>query len=226
MAYTHATITGVKRGGKVHHELTAAEIAILNAMGEEVDGLTAGAVEDGANTAAKIAADAVTTAKILNANVTAVKLATDAVETAKIKALNVTLPKLAVTAKTHVLCYQVEDLAAGADIADRVVFYAPAGWDVTLVSAAIIGQGNAAGIDDSNKCVIKLSDGTNTIVEATFDASPAFPAAAAVTDLGAVSATYKALSAGEKLYLSVTNGTTANPPAFMLEVVYTIADAA
>jgi hypothetical protein len=136
-----------------------------------------------------------------------------------------TLAKLAATAKTHILSYQVEDLGAGTDIADRVIFEAPSGIDVTLVSAKIIPQGNAAGIDDSNKCVIKLSDGTNTIVEATYDASPAFPAAAAATSLGTLDATYKALAAGEKLYLSVTNGTTANPPAFMLQVVYTMAEA-
>lgn len=136
------------------------------------------------------------------------------------------LAKLATTAKTKVLTYQVEDLGAGADIADRVIFAAPSGLDVTLVSASIIPQGNAAGVDDSNTSVIKLSDGTNTIVEATYDADPGFPAAAAVTSLGTLDVTYKVLSAGEKLYLSVTNGATANPPAFMLQVVYTVADAA
>jgi len=137
-----------------------------------------------------------------------------------------TAAKLAATAKTHVLTYQVEDLAANADIADRVLFVAPAGLDVTLVSASIIGYAAAAGVDDSNTCVIKLSDGTNTIVEATYDTDPGFPAAGAATSLGALDGTYKVLSAGEKLYLSVTDGATANPPGFMLQVVYTVAEAA
>ncbi len=136
------------------------------------------------------------------------------------------LAKLATTAKTRILNYQVSDLSAGADIAAQVIFSAPAGLDVTLVSASIIPQGTAAGIDDSNTCVIALTDGTNTIVTQQYDASPVFPAAAAVTSLGTLDETYKVLSAGEKLYLSVTNGTTANPPAFMLQVVYTVADAA
>jgi hypothetical protein len=136
------------------------------------------------------------------------------------------LAKLAATAKYHILNYQVEDLAAGGDIANRVIFAAPTGLDVTLVKATIIPQGNSAGIDDGNTCVVKLSDGTNTIVEATYDASPGFPAAATETDLGTLESTHKALAAGEKLYLSVTNGTTANPPAFMLQVVYSVADAA
>ena len=184
------------------------------------------AVANGSVTAAKIAANAVETAKIKDANVTAAKLATDAVTTIKITDANVTPAKLSTAAKTQILAYQVEDLAAGVDIANRAIFEAPAGIDVTLVSAKIIPQGNAAGIDDSNKCTIALTDGTNTIVTVDYDTSPAFPAAAAATSLGALSATYKALAAGEKLYLSVTNGATANPPGFMLQVVYTIADAA
>jgi hypothetical protein len=212
--------------------LSAMKIALQQWMGSHKhDGTDSTAVEvgtvaDNAITAAKIAANAVETAKIKDANVTAAKLATNAVETSKIKDVNVTLAKIATTGKTHILSYQVEDLAANADIVDRVIFEAPTGIDVTLVSANIIPQGNAEGIDGSNKCVVKLSDGTNTIVEATYgDVSSPFPAAASAASLGTLDTTYKALAAGEKLYLSVTNGTTANPPGFMLQVVYTVADA-
>lgn len=194
---------------------------IFNADGSIANAVT---LADNDVVAAKIAANAVETAKIKDANVTAAKLATNAVETAKIKDANVTLAKLAPTAKTQIISYQVEDLAAGVDIANRVIFEAPAGIDATLVSAKIIPQGNAAGIDDSNTCVIKLSDGTNTIVEATYDTDPAFPAAGAATSLGTLDTDYTGLAQGEKLYLSVTNGTTSNPPAFMLQVVYTIVD--
>ena len=42
---------------------------------------------------------------------------------------------------------------------------------------------------------------------------------------GALDGTHKILAAGEKLYLSVTNGTTAAPPAFLLQLTYTIAPA-
>lgn len=188
--------------------------------------VTTGTVAAGAISATELAANAVITSKILNANVTAAKLATDAVETAKIKNANVTPVKLSPAAAARVLCYQIEDLAAGGDITARPIFVAPAGVDVTLVSASIIPQGSSAGIDDSNTCVVALTDGTNTIVTITYDTDPAFPASAAAGDLGALSETYKVLSAGEKLYLVVTNGTTANPPAMMLEVVYTVADAA
>lgn len=184
----------------------------------------AAVVADNSVVAAKIAANAVETAKIKNAHVTADKLAANSVITAKILDANVTLAKLAPTAKTHILSYQVEDLAAGAGIVDRVIFFAPTGIDATLVSASIIPQGDDAGIDDSNTCVIKLSNGANTIVEKTYNQSIAFPDAAAVGSLGALDTDYTKLAQGGKLSLSVTNGTLANPPAFMLQVVYTIAD--
>ena len=137
-----------------------------------------------------------------------------------------TAAKLAATAKTHVLTYQVEDLDAGGGITGRCIFSAPGGIDVTVTKAYIIPQGTAVGINDSNTCLINLSDGSNTLVGKTFDTDPAFPDDAAVTDLGTVHSVHGILSAGESLYLTVTNGATANPPAFMLQVVYTVAEAA
>jgi hypothetical protein len=139
--------------------------------------------------------------------------------------IDTTIQALDPLAKTRVINYQVEDLSADGDIAARVIFVAPAGLSVLLVSASIISQGTAAGIDDANTCVVALTDGTNSIVSKTFNTATAFPAAAAITDLGTLHATYKSLSAGEKLCLSVTNGSAANPPAFMLQVVYSIAAA-
>ena len=100
----------------------------------------------------------------------------------------------------------------------------PADHAITLTKASIISNGTAAGIDDSNTCVILLEDSSsNAIVTKTFDSDPAFPAKGTEVDLGTLDNTHKVLAAGEKLYLSVTNGTTANPPAFLLQLTYTIA---
>jgi hypothetical protein len=188
--------------------------------------VTVGTVADNAVTTAKILNDAVTTDKILNANVTAAKLATDAVETAKILNANVTPAKLSTAAATRVYTYQIEDLAAGGDITDRVIFFAPTGINVTLASAKIVPQGSAAGIDAGNTCVIALKDDAgNTIVTKTYNDGTPLPSSGAIGDLGSLDGTYKALSAGEKLTLSVTNGATANPPAVLLEVTYLVADA-
>lgn len=204
------------------------------ATGHDHDGtnskaVTVGTVADNAITTAKIndgalSADVAGRAKMANGFITVDKLATDAVETIKIKDSNVTLAKLATTAKTKILSYQIEDLGAGADITNRVIFVAPAGIDVTLVNASIIPQGTAAGVDDGNTSVIALTDGTNTIVSVTYDADPGFPAAGTIANLGALDPTYKVLSAGEKLVLSITNGATANIPALMLQITYTVAD--
>jgi hypothetical protein len=186
----------------------------------------AAAVADGSVVVAKLANDAVETAKIKNVNVTAAKLATDAVETAKIKDVNVTLPKLAVTAKTQVFTYQIEDLGAGVDITARPILYVPTGLQYTIIESSFIPQGTGAGIDDSNNCLIGIANGTNAIATVSFDTAPGYPASGAVTSLGALDGTYKVLAAGEKLTVTVTNGATANPPAMLLQVTFTVADAA
>jgi hypothetical protein len=58
-----------------------------------------------------------------------------------------------------------------------------------------------------------------------FDAAPGFPDSGVVTDLGTLHEDHKILGAGETLCLSVTNGTTADPPAFLLQIAFTEADA-
>ena len=153
--------------------------------------------------------------------------AADTVSRAKFSDGIWTLSKLAEEARTHILQIPVEDLGAGEDIAQRFVFEAPTGFDVTLVSANILSQGTPAGIDDSNTCVVLLEDGSsNEIVKSTYNASNAFPSAGVSTSLGTISSTYGVLTAGEKLLLSVTNGASANPPRFVIQIVYTMAAAA
>ncbi len=137
----------------------------------------------------------------------------------------VTLAKLATTAKKQVFSYKVEDLAADADISTRAILEVPTGLVFTITAAKLISNGTAAGIDDSNTCVVSILNGTNAIATVTYNATTAFPAENVSGSLGTLSATYKVLSAGEKLHFTVTNGTTANPPAFQLQIEYTIADA-
>jgi len=117
---------------------------------------------------------------------------------------------------------QVENLAAGADITTRAILEVPIGSSYTLTSVKVISQGTPSGIDNSNTCVVQVLNGTNAIANITFDATTAFPAENVSVDMGALDATYKVLAAGEKLYYSVTNGATADPPAFLLQVEYSI----
>ncbi len=181
---------------------------------------------DATTITAKVAANAFTNA-VADAKFADGIFAADTVSRAKFSDGIWTLSKLAEEARTHILQIPVEDLGAGEDIAQRFVFEAPAGFDVTLVSANILSQGTPAGIDDSNTCVVLLEDGSsNDIVVSTYNSSKPFPNAGVSASLGTLSPTYKVLSSGEKLLLSVTNGANANPPRFVIQVVYTMAAAA
>lgn len=130
---------------------------------------------------------------------------------------------LPVNAKTRVLSVQIPDLAAGADITTRAAFEVPAGLTATITDARIIMQGSAAGVDDGNTCVISILNGTDAIATATYNATTAMPAENASGSLGALSAANKVMAAGAKLHYVVTNGATANPPAMVLQVAYTLA---
>lgn len=115
------------------------------------------------------------------------------------------------------IVHSVEDLAAGADVATRAVHGFEA--DGRIVAARIVNQATAAaGIDNSNTCVITLATGAGTVVTETFDAATAFPGANAAVDLGAVGNT--SVSTGDVLTLAVTNGATADPGPFLVLVDY------
>ena len=119
--------------------------------------------------------------------------------------------------KIKTVIHAVEDLAAGADFAARAVHsFEAAGW---LVSARVVTQATAAtGLDASNTCVVALATDAGAVVTATFNNTNTFPSANAKKDLGALSNTRSL--AGYVMTVAVTNGTTANPGPFLVEVDY------
>ena len=81
-------------------------------------------------------------------------------------------------------------------------------------------QGAPAGIDNSNTCVIAVKDDAgNTIVTKTYNTATQ-PPSSDYEDLGALDGTHKVLTAAEHLTLSVTQGATADMPAFVLILVW------
>ena len=113
---------------------------------------------------------------------------------------------------------RVEDLAAGADIAARPVFVHPRA--VTLVSVGILTEGAPAGVDNDNTAVLALADdAANAIVTKTYNTATQ-PPTRDYEDLGALDGTHKVLTAGEHVTLSVTQGATANLPAFSVILRY------
>ncbi len=119
--------------------------------------------------------------------------------------------------RIRTIVHAVEDLAANADIAARAIHaFEAAAW---VVAARVVNQASAAaGIDDSNTCVVALTLGGSALVSETFDSTTAFPDANEAHGMGALSNAFA--SAGEVLTLAVTNGTTANPGPFLVEVDY------
>jgi NH3-dependent NAD+ synthetase len=133
---------------------------------EEAAEIVTADIQDGAVTAAKLAANAVETAKIKDSNVTAAKLATDSVETAKIKDANVTASKLATDA---VETAKIKDAnVTTAKIADDAA-------DKTKIAANVAGTGlqQAAGgeleISSANQTILTNS---NAICKSTHAAIP------------------------------------------------------
>ena len=216
--------------------------------GHDHDGANSKAVTTGNPAAGALSADvagrAMMAAGLFDAATVLAKFATDSMDNAQLIKLIVdgafnadaatralfddgiwNLAKLATTAKTHIFNYVVEDLAAGVDITNRPVFYVPVGFVATVQSAGMIPLGTGAGIDDGNNCIVGIGDGTNSIAYVAYDSAPGFPAENSINSLGAIDATHGILIAGEPLCVTITNGATANPPAMIIQVSYTLADA-
>jgi hypothetical protein len=115
------------------------------------------------------------------------------------------------------IVYTATDLAAAADLADITIGIVPAGYTAEVIAAQVISNGAAEGIDADNTSVFNLEVGSASFAGFTFDATNAFPAAGAAQVLTLVPAEVD-LSAGDVLLLSVTNGTTANLPVFIVQV--------
>ena len=111
----------------------------------------------------------------------------------------------------------VEDLAAGADIADRPIFVVPTD-KVYLAGIGLLTQDAPAGIDDSNTCIIAIKNSDDkTIVSKTYNAANQ-PPSGGYASLGSLSNT--TLAANVSLLLNVTQGATADMPAFRLVISY------
>ena len=113
--------------------------------------------------------------------------------------------------------HAVEDLAAGADIAARAIHvFEHEAW---ITSARVVNQASAAaGIDDSNTCVIAVAIDAGAVAGKTYNSTTTFPAANTKSSLGTITNAHADL--GDVLTLAVTNGTSADPGPFLVEVDY------
>lgn len=115
--------------------------------------------------------------------------------------------------KTHP--YAVENLAANGDIADRAIFFFP--QKGSFQSAHIHMAANSAGIDANNTAVITLKISNTTIATLTRTANTTLDTQYSLTN--ATGATAER-TAGTAIMMDVTQGTSADLPAFVITVVW------
>lgn len=110
---------------------------------------------------------------------------------------------------------EVVNLAAGADISGMPVFVAAQG--MVLTTCHLLTKGTPTGIDNSNTAVITVKDsGGNTVVTKTFNTGTQPPTEDSEDWSSLLDDDYTTLAEGDVLFLDVTQGTTANMPAFSI----------
>ncbi len=118
----------------------------------------------------------------------------------------------------NVAVIPVADLAAGADIATVNAFISMLVSEIEEIG--IMTKGTAVDVDDSNTAVIAIADSAaNVIVSKTYDTANQ-PPDGAYESLGTLDATHKVLTAGEIVTMAVTQGATADLPAFDVIIKY------
>lgn len=121
---------------------------------------------------------------------------------------------------TQTILYTSEDLGAEDDITATAIGVVIG--DGTLLSANIIALGTAAGIGAEDTSVFEVKVNSTDLATYTFDGDNNFPAenAAQAMDLEAT----VDVSEGDVPTLTVTNGTNANLPVFMVQLVFGLSD--
>lgn len=134
-----------------------------------------------------------------------------------VKLVSVSAANGADGAATQTILYTAADLDAGADLAATPIGVVAGAGTITKVS--VVSLGAAAGVDADNTSVFALKVGATAKAGITFDAETAFPASGAADEATIADAD---VADGDVLSLSVTNGATANLPAFMVQVAITL----
>jgi len=108
--------------------------------------------------------------------------------------------------------FEIPNLAAGASLTDHVFFGSY--YASTMTRIGILTHGSPAGIDDSNTVVILIENSADaSVVSKTYNLATQ-PPSSGFEDLGALSVT--AFTSNDYLKVTVTQGTTADMPAFAI----------
>lgn len=126
---------------------------------------------------------------------------------------------LAAAAPSQVTVFSEAHLGAGVDYTAKTIFAAPSGGAI-ISRLAIVPLAASAGIDNANTAVLAFTRGSDAgaVLTKTYNTATQPPTAntSPSTSLGTLSATNKVLGANETLRLAVTQGVTADLPAFQI----------
>jgi hypothetical protein len=130
--------------------------------------------------------------------------------------ISVKMPGVSIPSNIETIRVPVVDLDAGGDLAAIPFYVIPTGFRYTVLSVDLVSIGNPAGIDNANTCVIDIKKGATSIATKTYNTATVFPAGGAADNLGVITNALRV--AGDVLTYSVTNGATANPDAFVIQI--------
>lgn len=107
---------------------------------------------------------------------------------------------------------EIPNLAAGSDLTSHTFYASFYAWTMTRIG--ILTHGSPTGIDDSNTVVITVvNELAQTLITKTYNLATQ-PPSSAFADLGTLAVT--AFNASGYLKITVTQGTTADMPAFAI----------
>lgn len=129
-------------------------------------------------------------------------------------------PESTVGSIPHTVSFLQSNLAAGADVAAIPVFVVPAGFKFTVTEMDIISQGAAVGVDDADTALFTINVGATVLATKTFNTSVVFPASGVVSNMGAIANGVRV--AGDVITFTNTNGTTADLPAYIMQISGTL----
>ncbi len=119
--------------------------------------------------------------------------------------------------KPRILPYQIEDLAAGVDIAARVIHRGEPGRDTVIRSGRLIFEVATVGVDGGNTLQIIAATPGGTVLDSTVLAANQ---AAGTVLLLTFTAANALLTSAQNLTLSVTQGANADAGRMILEVSF------
>lgn len=119
-------------------------------------------------------------------------------------------------AQLHLMQYQLSALGAGVDQGPTAIGFVPPGYKFNITAVNLLSQGTADN-DATKTTTVLIQNGGNTVVSQEFDDTNTYPAESTAVSMGTPVNTV--VTQNGKVFLTVTNASTATSPASIIQVV-------